>query len=85
MFELHWSTSFLNGVAAADTRRQLRRLSDHQLSDIGVRRDQIDEVAHGMVARSMTKPATETKTRAKSRFAVGGWRLLPWPRTYRAA
>ena len=34
-----------------DTRRQLNALSDEQLSDIGLSRGQIDDVARGLGAR----------------------------------
>jgi len=80
MYELHWTTSSRNGVAIADTRRQLHALSDHQLHDIGLRRDQIEDVAHDMV-----KGANRTKTRAAGHFRGRGLSLVPLLRAYRTA
>jgi|GEM_PF-3479986 len=43
------------GTSVNVTRQQLNALSDEQLSDIGIDRGQIDDVARGMVAR-MAQP-----------------------------
>ncbi len=43
------------GTSVNVTRQQLNALSDQQLSDIGIERGQIDDVARGMVAR-MAQP-----------------------------
>jgi hypothetical protein len=40
-----------SGFARARTRRQLQALSDQQLSDIGLSRDQIDDVARRLSER----------------------------------
>jgi hypothetical protein len=80
MFEQHWTTSNRNGVAIADTRRQLHALSDHQLHDIGLRRDQIEDVA-----RDLTKGASPTKARFKSLSRGRGLSLVPLLRAYRTA
>ena len=78
MFELHWTTN--NGVAVADTRRQLNALSDHQLHDIGLRRDQIEEVA-----RDLTKGVQRTKVRVQGHFSGRGLSLTPLLRACRTA
>ncbi|MDP6884104.1 MAG: DUF1127 domain-containing protein [Rhodospirillales bacterium] len=78
MFELQWTTG--NSVAAADTRRQLNALSDHQLNDIGLRRDQIEEVA-----RDLTTGVQRTKVRVQGHFSGRGLSLAPLLRAYRTA
>jgi uncharacterized protein YjiS (DUF1127 family) len=80
MFELHWNTNIRNGVAVADTRRQLHVLSDHQLHDIGLTRGQIDDVARGLV-----KGGEKAKKPITDRLVGRGLSLTPLLKAYRTA
>jgi hypothetical protein len=51
MYYSNTISEFGLGGKVKDTRRQLNALSDEQLSDIGVSRGQIDDVARGLSAR----------------------------------
>lgn len=48
MFESHVFPFAFRAVRRAETRRQLNALSDLQLKDIGLSRDQIDDVAENL-------------------------------------
>ena len=80
MFELHWNTNIRNGVAVADTRRQLHALSDHQLLDIGMTRGQIDDVARDLIAAGK-----KAKKPIKDRLVGRGLSLTPLLKAYRTA
>ena len=61
-----------------DTRRQLNALSDSQLRDIGLRREQIDDVA----AELDRHPAPAS---VRNGLAMRGLDLMPLLRAYRSA
>jgi hypothetical protein len=65
-------------IGRSDTRRQLNALSDHQLRDIGLSRDQIDDVAQAM-------QAVRPQPAARRGLAARGLSLAPLFRAFRSA